>query len=380
MRRWVVRFAGLVLLVPLLTGCWDVQSEHLLRLPTMFGVDWSHGQYQLTVQSVAPNLVTTSSVGSGSSSSVPPLWIGVGKGRTFTDALLQSGIEDPLHTPLMTAHVSLLVLGKSALRPQALNGLWDALLRNVNFYPSCYVVVSRGTSAAVMRAPDVLAPTPTDAFRRAMEHASYADRLAPVAFWEVIERVYDEPYEGIVIPVVKVVSGPSPDRGTIFHFAGGAVLFENKLVGWLTPNQMQTWTILTNHSNTGALTVQQGAERVVVAINRTHTWLRWRDRHIYVRTNAQISVIEVNTAQGLADGAVPPAAATLAAHKLDADIAQLIAWSQAHKVDILQLGHQVAQFNRSQFPHDALAWPAIFAKSQVLVTVKVNIANNGRLT
>lgn len=374
---------GVLAMAAVLTGtagCWDVTSPELLRIPTIVGVDWRHGRYAVSVQAITPSAIKTPSGGASSTASHPPIVVLKGSGRTFLAALVHSGLNDPLHNPMTLAHLDALVLGRSVLAPAPLAGVWDSLLRNPFVHPTFWILATRGPAESVVAAADTLGPDPLNEMRRSLDASREADRVARIRFWRAMERIYNAPFEGILVPRVRVQSGDSASpSGLRFRFGGGAVLVRNRLVGWLDPRDVQAWLILTNHSHHGALTFRDGNERVTESIGRTNVRLRWSRGVLSARIEVPVSLREVDAPGTTAAGPVPAHIGATTARALNRDLSRLIAWCQGHDADLFRLEWRGQQANVPGMPRNPSRWPRVFARSTVHLSVRVTVVDHGML-
>lgn len=375
-RQRAASFFGLLCLTVMLSGCWDVTTPEVLTVPVLLAIDWTRHQYQVTIEADAPQLMHSPGSGSSGSGS-SPTWIFRGSGPSVIAAIRASGINFPNQNPLTLAHVRIVVLGASVLRSQSIMGLQDVFSREPFFYRTFWVLSSSGPAGALAETTNPVGPDPVEVLEKKLKVAKASGWVHPTRFYQIAETLYNAPFEPLVIPIVQVVPGLSPAKGSQFSFTGAFVFGQSHVVGQWTRQQVAIWNLLKNQQPALLLSVRQGQRTWTFEATHSHTRTRWTHNTIDVRTKVSVSLNEV-------DGGLNPAPASAwlsqeLARQLDGRIAQLLDWSRQHQVDILGVGVKVAAKHPLWFQTHQTSWPHIYEKTPTTIHVQVVIHDTGNV-
>ncbi len=193
-----------------------------MHVPVLMAIDWHAPEYEVTLATDAPQLMSTAG-GSQSQSSAPP-WVIRGSGHSLTSALQRLGINYPNANPLPLAHLRIVVLGHGALTPAILNTVWDRFNRSRYLHRTFWVFGTRGSAAIIAEATNPTGPDPAHALEEALESARASGWVKPLRFYHIAETLYNTSDSGIVLPMVSVESEQGPNPGALSRFPGAWVL------------------------------------------------------------------------------------------------------------------------------------------------------------
>jgi spore germination protein KC len=366
-------------LAPCLAGCWDARSPEHLLIPTLMAVDRTAGRYTVTVQAVAPALLSVSPGSSGGSAgSTPPVWVVQGTGATVLSALQAASLTFP--EPITLAHLQVLVLGPSLFAPRALDAVVDALLRPPYLSRSFWVYTSPGPAAAVARAENTLGLYPAQVLIRVAERETRSGRLAPVRFIRWLSDKANAPAGATLLPEVTARPAPPPATGDDFRFPGMAVIEQDRIAGRLSPDQTAVWSLVApyppgEHAARPLVTATSGTGRWVFQV-QTHQ-ARWTvgPGGIAVRLTLTATLAE-------AQGAIPAKSdltrlQQALAGQVAREVLTLIRWSQARHADIFGLGRLVQATDPARWTVWAARWPERYAHLPARVAVQARLLDVG---
>lgn len=365
--------------VPLLAGCWDARSPEHLFIPILMAVDRTSGGYTVTVQAVAPALLSVSPGSSGGSSgSTPPVWVVQGEGSTVLAALQAASLNFP--EPITLAHLQVLVLGPSVFAPPALEDVTDALLRSPYLSRSFWVYTCPGPAAAVARAQNALGLYPAQVLIRVAERETRTGRLAPVRFIRWLSEHTNAPAAAALLPEVTVRPAPPPATGDDFRFPGMALVRNDRLVGLLSPRQTAVWSLVApyppgEHAQRPLVTVTTPSARWVYQIQAHQA--RWTvdPTRLQVRLTLTATLAE-------ARGTVPAKQdqsrlQQALARQAAREVLALVHWSQARHADIFGIARLAQATEPGWWAASAARWPTLYARLPVRVTVQARLQDVG---
>ena len=164
---WLIRLMIALILLSMVSGCWDARELTTLALVNAVGIDLDEksGKILLTVQIIKPGEVKSSSSGDQSSGGGPsgkagggqPVWIINITGSNVAEAVRNfATISD---RQLYFAHNQLIVIGKEAAK-QGVRPLLDFFIRSRDPRETAWIVVAVGKASDVIEAKSGLEKIP----------------------------------------------------------------------------------------------------------------------------------------------------------------------------------------------------------------------------
>jgi spore germination protein KC len=126
--RRIAKIAVISLMMPLLSGCWDIKDIQEINYVTSVGFDYDNKQYRAYVQ-----MLDFSSVGkteSNKPSTPMPVWVGIGRGETLIGAFNDLYRTSQLRTAY--SQLNSIVLGEGMMK-LGLKDVWEFLNRYYEF-------------------------------------------------------------------------------------------------------------------------------------------------------------------------------------------------------------------------------------------------------
>lgn len=371
---WIGVLFGLVMS---LTGCWDVTSSETITVPVLMAIDWHQGQYVVTVESDAPQLLHSPGASSGSSST-RPTWINSGRGPSFTAAMVNTGLDVLSGNPLTMAHLRVVIIGRSALSPKVLPGILDHLDRAPYLHRTFWVLGSQGPAAKVAEVENPIGPDPVVVLERVLKVAQKHGWAHPPRFYQILETWDDTPYLGTVIPILTMSPEPGMAMAQQFQLAGSWVLLGPQKIGQWSRSQAGICAMLMNYHPSLLVPITAPHAVYVFRMVQSHNNLTWSRGSLNVKTSVSVSLAEVD-----GDQTSPPSAAWMAqqvSYELSREIMQFIGWTQTHHVDVLGAGLKAEAKHPHWFQENESRWSEIYGNVPVHLTVKVSIRDAGSLS
>ena len=261
MKKTIALFLSLLLSASL-CGCWNYRELEGLSTVTGVAVDKSDdGQWYLTAE------IVDFTVDGGSDSS-PKSNLVAAKGETYFDAI--RNMIEVSSQKLYWSHALTFIVSEEVAR-DGLRELADWISRNAELRPESVIVVSReDTARAVLNLS-----TPNNSF---VGYALYTtlrsmESVSKSAFEKVHELAssFEGTEECVILPVVSSVEVAGKKLASV---AGGAYFHEDKLIDFLSPQEMFYWSFIQNEAEGGIINVPYGpnkTDRVALEIKKNKT-------------------------------------------------------------------------------------------------------------
>lgn len=370
-----------------LTGCWDASSPEHLMIPTLMAVDWRGGTYRVTIQAVAPALLSVGAAaggGGGGSQGQRPVSVVDGRGRSLLSAIRQADLNFP--HPVTLSHLEVLVLGPSVLSPKPFQGLVDALLRSEFLVRTFWVFAAAGSAAAVARGTNPIGLYPAQVLIRSAERSAHGGYIWPERFGHWVETLMDAPDPVTLLPVVSVAPSPGPMLGTAYRFLGSDIVADDRFRGRLNRRAMVRWVLLTPERPSvepvrPLLAVTVGRGRDVLTVQDRSVRFLWEPAHWTIQLRLNTTLDETDTAGvGLGDGT--PSARALArrvARSEAAGLLRFVTWAERRRLDLWNLGRYAQAHDPAWFRATRGHWLSRYQHLPVTVEVSVTVENTGNL-
>ncbi|GHH96845.1 Ger(x)C family spore germination protein [Neobacillus kokaensis] len=245
MNSFIRIFMLLIIVIPLLGGCWNQRELTDLAFVMALGIDKGTGneKYDVTFQVVVPANVASSQNG-GSGGQGPPVVVYKSSGNNLTEASRRATKKIPRE--LYYSHTSIVVIGEDLAR-EGILGVLDALDRDPEFRTTTVVIIAKDRKAEdLISVITNLDKLPMNRFIKTLE-------ATEAMLGENIKVTIDDLLQGITSsgkePVISgfIMEG-STEKGTspqninttkppaMITADGLAVIRKGKLAGWLDYN------------------------------------------------------------------------------------------------------------------------------------------------
>ncbi len=373
MRRVLSIVALCLMPALLLNGCWSYRSLSDLALVMGMGVDrdGATGDYRLS--SEIADLTKTPKDSSPGSKVV------VSTGKTLFDAVRNA--KRRLFNRLYIGNIQVLVIGEEVARSTGVSPLLDWFMRDGESRETIIAVVTQGITAQ-----ELLSLPGTDQHISSIEIDRIVtedhDLTSSTAYIELY-RIYETlncPGISLTLPVFHIVEN---DGEPTFETNGIAVFSDDKLVGFLTPEESKSFLMATDQCNGGVLAIDQhgaGVPDITLEIENTQAKISFsaRDQQPAFRIEVETDVYlaEVQSEIDVLEAAQIESLEREAGRQLREDIERLVRKVQSeYKSDILGLGHHVYQRDVRLWRQLEPNWTSIFPTVPVEVSCQVNIKN-----
>lgn len=380
-----VFFVG-ILILSLLTGCWNRRELNDLGILMGAAIDKVDKQYQVSVQVVIPDERSTRSTKGGT-----PVTMYKATAPTLFEAFRKLTETSP--RKIYTGHIRVLVLSESVAR-DGIAKVLDLLTRNPESTTDYYVTIANGTSAEnVLKILTPLQKVPADAMFDSLETS--ATEWAPTTAVTVDQLIDQMMTEGMnpVLTGIKIIKNKPVEKETEdmkkidfpvrFRYSGLAVFKKDKLIGWLNANEGKGYNYITNNvkSTVGVLECPDG-KLIALEVIRSHTNVKGRIVRgkplIEIQLKMQANIGEVACSIDINDKETIKMLQKKAERKLEYLMEQTVEVMQhKYKVDIFGFGQAIYRSDPKAWKKMKADWDEQFAALKVEYKMEVHIRNIG---
>jgi len=390
--RWVFAMM-MVLLAPMMTGCWDrLEIEDrgtVLGLaidPVEGDVQSATGRYamgdapgyKLTAQIAIPGRIPLGpGEGTSGAGGERPVWVVSTTGKTMDDAM--NSLQRELADKVFLGHLRIIVVNQKIAKSTGLQDIQDFLRRNAEIRRLAWLLISTDPANEAIEAAPKLERVPTLYLVGTMDHAVQLGKIPNVFlgnYWSVLSSKGQE-------PVLPLISMHGKDR---IETMGLAVFKGSKMVGALDPIESAAYMEIMNQRKAGygVAIPMPGDDKHSVILKGTNrkTKIKLRTVHhklsvdVYCRIEANI---EEKTGNLPVDRVIPQLTDNMTRFlKIDQD--KVIKKTQDMGTDILGIGEYV----RGQQPEYWLRqvktrqqWDELYRQLPIRTHIKLYIRRSG---
>jgi spore germination protein KC len=268
-----------IILIPILTGCWNRRELNELALVVAMSIDKSENQYLISAQVVDPGEVSVSARGGGRA----PVTTYDEKGKHLFEAVRRMTTVSP--RKLYWSHLQMLVISEEVAK-DGLNNILDFFTRDNEFRKDFYIVVSKDIQAKeILRNLTSIEKIPAHKMRSSLETSERA--WAPTVAIQLDELIAALTSDGIN-PILTGISihGNGPKGESVenvqriqpfarLKYKNIAVFKKDKLIGWLNENESKGYNYIMDNvrSTVGHIPCEKKGE-LVVEIIRSKTKIK----------------------------------------------------------------------------------------------------------
>lgn len=260
-----------LMLVPLVSGCWDRREINDMAFVTAAAADLTpEGKYRVTVEVPLPGKISDvgNRGGGGGSSGSKAYFIDSTEGDTFRQA--NADQQKAMSRQLYFAHMRVFVFGEELARDNIAQAI-DVMARVPQNRMTTYLVVSEGPAADVLNTESTMEKTPAEFLR---EIASQSERH-PRTVKRVTEALLAEgqdPYLPLVT-IIRTTPGDDARKQTDLKIDGIGVFQGPKMVGVLKGKEADgvLWALGEIKRPTVTVQAPKGSGHVSVIVTRYRT-------------------------------------------------------------------------------------------------------------
>jgi spore germination protein KC len=394
--KWVMRTLLFLVVIVLLTGCWNSRELNDMSIVMAMGVDKldKTNEYQVSIQVVNPGAVSSGTIGGGSGGSGTPVTVFSGTGKTLFEAIRKTSQKVPRE--LFFSQMQLLVIGEAAAK-DGIEKLFDFFDRGHEIRLTTKVLVTRGAKAKQMMG--ILAPV------------EKIPAIGMVGKVEATEKLWSENVNNKIDDIIKalVIEGKEPiisgviingnfkegnknanleqtEPSAIVEIKGIALFKNGKLRRWMDGDKARGILLVLNKMKGTIIVLDRnnGKKRVDIEIIRSKT-------NVSAKVKDDRPIIQIDIRQEGHLGEVTyPVDLTKREEisklekewekEIEKEVIQAVNIAQREKCDIFGFGGAVKQTNPKAWEKMRKDWSKIFAETKVDVKVDAYIRRTGMRT
>jgi len=381
----VRRVAALLLLLPLLSGCWSRRELNDMALVISLGIDVVEpGVNEVTLAVAGPGAAGGASQQEGNSSQ-PRRIVVTERGRSFAGILREIELRLPRRVNL--THTLLVVVGERLVE-QGLGDTLDFILRAPEVRLQGMIMMVRGAPVRVLLNTEPLMEALQN---KALTEIAQARIGLEMRLWEFFSALATD-YRAAMLPVVELIESPdAAARGEryVSRLAGVAILRSDRVATYLDAQEVRVIKWLRGHGRDGVITVPCGEEpgdeiisfRITEASARTRAALQGNQPAYTLAFRGKLRVSEMDCPRSLMQENVQAQLVARAEAEVHDLVTRVLGKLQAAEVDPLFFGEWVRALHpRVWRTVGGENWGKTWRESPVTVTVNLELETTGLMS
>jgi spore germination protein KC len=390
MRRYVMVFVALFIMIGLLTGCWSRRELNDLAISVGMGFDKKDDQVQVTVQIVNPGEVASKRGGSGMTTPVSTF---KATSATIFESLRKIATQSP--RKVYSSHLRILVISEELAR-EGITPILDGVSRNHEMRSDFYIVVARGTTAENVL--NILTPIEKIPSNKLFTTLEMSEKVwAPTVKVRLDSLISDLQTEGKDPVLTGIVIKGDPSKGdersninqiapnAFLDYSGLAIFKKDKLVGWLNDKESKGYNYIVDNvkSTIGHIDCPAGGI-LAVDVVRTKTKMKGKvdngQPQIIVDVFLEENVGEVQCKIDLLDPESIKELEEIAQKEVVAILEASIQKAKKYNVDIFGFGEAIYRADPKYWNKNKGNWKEQFPDLPVHVKPEVKIRRVGTVS
>lgn len=383
-----------IIVLIILSGCWDRREVNDLAIAVALGIDKNEDDgYRISVQVLNPSEIAAASTGGGSGYDTPVTTYTT-TGDIVFEALRKLTQEVP--RKIYLAHIRLIVIGEEVAKEGIYNVL-DFLSRDHEMRTNFFIIVSKDCSANdILNVLTSIEKIPANKLYESLESSSTAwAATSKVKLNELMDDIINEGTQPILTAVTilgDAGSGVAIDNvqtitpSTILKFDGMAAFKENKLVGWLNEDESKGLNYTQGNVQNTIIVIDQSDGQVgIELINSTAEIIP----HVHgsgppsieVKIEGEANIAEANTDLDLMTDHIFSELEEKTNEDIREKITQSVEKSQKrYKSDIFGFGEQIHKKAPDKWNEIKMNWKEMYPDIKVDINVNIKIRRVGTIT
>ncbi|NOU86435.1 Ger(x)C family spore germination protein [Paenibacillus sp. LMG 31460] len=323
----------ILLMMPVLSGCWSRIEVNDLAFVTAAGIDkMEDGKIRLALQVAIPRMLGAAGQGGfGGEKGIgtKAVWVVSEKGETILDAYRR--LQEKLPRRIFFSHSGIIIIGEQLAR-DGVSPILDFFIRQREARMRSYILFTKGEAVKILKFVPKLEKVPSEIMREEVkQHIGLRINLKDFAHMLVTDGV--EPVAAEMELVSSNLTNAEDSKGlspsnleTNLSLKGSAIFKKDKLIGWM--NDMETRGILwlRKEMKMGVVTVnipkENGKISVLILNAETQITPIFKDGELSmeVKVRAENELYENNSKLDVGD----PKVIHLVENALEADLIQRI--------------------------------------------------------
>ncbi|GFZ31997.1 spore gernimation protein GerC [Clostridium zeae] len=360
----------------LFQGCWDMREINELGLVMAVGVDKKdEDEFSVTVQVAKPN----EAGGGNKGASSEPVWVGTATGKTIFDAI--RNVAKMSSRRIMWAHNNIIVIGEDLAR-DSITPVIDFFTHNSELRMKTWVAVVKGEARPYIEAKTGMESIPALSLARLYKYGELPAKSIKSDMLTIF-RDYKSDSQQPIISQLNMVTNTSK-KDTQVELVGAGVLKDDKLVGFLTPDETRGINFVREKVKSSILSVALPVillnnKRVTVELHDIKTKIKSTivddTPQIAININAVGEITEQDEVSNVSIDIFKKEVENLIEAKIKGDTEDAIKKLQTEfDSDVVAFGRIVHIQNKEQWDKNLkYKWGEKFRKASVKVEAKINV-------
>ncbi|WP_405174551.1 Ger(x)C family spore germination protein [Paenibacillus sp. FSL H8-0261] len=380
MGRRMARFCLSMVMIALLTGCWDSRELTDIGFVVAMAIDKGEKKnIRVTVQIVNPVNVS-STQGGGSPMPLPPTTYSA-EGNNVFDAtrVLSQKLSRQLHY----GHAIVLLVGEDLATTQGIKKLFDGIERDSEFRPSATMVIARGTTGEeIIKQRTSLDNSPAIKIKKMVAETEKAfGENIDEKIYQVIQAIVSSGKE----PTITGIQLDSTNKEDKLMANGIATFKDGKLMRWLDGNESRGFLWVLGRVNSTLLTMDWNGQPHTIGIENIRTKSSFHSSFdksgkpiIEVKIGADANIGEVDVPIDVTNPRLFLQIERLYMQAVHDEAVATIKLMQQQKSDIFGFGEVVHRDHPKQWRTLKRDWNDVtFSTIEVKVKVEAYLRNTG---
>ncbi|WP_261131163.1 Ger(x)C family spore germination protein [Bacillus sp. Marseille-Q3570] len=387
MKRILLQFSLLLILLPLLTGCWNSRQLTDLALVMAMGFDRTEeGRYKISFQIAVPS--SSSSKFSGNSDKSPPVVVFTSTGDTVFEALRRAAKSVPRR--MFFSHTSNIIVSEEIAR-QGLSDMLDLIDRDPEFRTQIHILIARESSAEeLLRQLTPLEEIPARKISGSLENT---ESLIGTG----LAMTVDEMIETLIIKNKQpIITGIKSDKQPIVTqeragepnliIDGLAIFKEDRLQEWVDDKDARGILLALGKikSTIVNLSCKGEEDKIAIEVIRSNTSLTVNMEQeipkLKVNLGLEGNIAEVNCPLAIESSKVVHQLEKKTEKELTNEVMKSIHSAQELKLDIFGFGEGLHRKNPEVWKKVKHDWNNLFSEAEVDVSTDFQIRRAGLRT
>ena len=286
------RYLGLILLAAiLLCGCWDKKEFTEVSFATTMAIDKVDEEYVITVMLMLPKDETQGG-------EEAPTWLIEGRGESVYKAIEDLNNRSPRE--VHWGHMQLVILGEGTLND--VDTSLDYFFRSSQFRRNDYVVAVKDNGAQMLEIAKEQSKVNNFYIYTLLKDLESRYKNSAVTLNDCF--VWDN-YQGggaYLLPCIGLTKASELTKADeeIPQLEGGALIQNNKLVGWIDEEYMEGYRFITDEIRGGAFVIKNPLADgdITFSIKKSKADFSWKDDVLTIAIKGDVNLAEILGAKG----------------------------------------------------------------------------------
>jgi spore germination protein KC len=378
-RTWLI----LVVIVPLLTGCWSRTEVNDIAIVLGVALDKAENdQFELALQIAVPKGLGTGGSGQGAGSQEPTMMVSA-KGASIME--VYRIIQEKLPREVFFAHSRVIIIGEELAR-DGVSPVLDFFSRHRQSHLRNYLLFTKGKAINILKSNPRLESIMAEEIRE-QEKVGVGVQTQVRDFLKRMQTDGEEPVAA-QISILPLVEGEDSGTSKNVPAVNGAAVFQgDELVGWMNDKEARGILWLRNELKSGTMDVtlskEKGGGQIGAQIVKGSTKIKpilHNDKiKIKIKVYGEVEVFENTTTLDLSD----PEIINTVHSEFEKDVKMRIQLTldKAQKElnsDIFGFGQAVYRTSPKKWENFyKKRWPEVFPELEVEIVPHITIKGTG---